>query len=44
MFDGMDSTEPCGDLYEYGVNDDHLSFIHESNKEVVICVKKKIKE
>ena len=39
MFDGMDSSEACGDIYNYGVNDDHLNLIHEANKSVVINVK-----
>ena len=39
MFDGMDNSEACGDLFDYGVNDDHLALIHEANKEVVINVK-----
>ena len=32
MFDGMDSEEACGDIFEYGVNDDHLTLIHEANE------------
>ena len=24
MFDGMDDKEACGDLFDYGVNDDHI--------------------
>ena len=39
MFDGMDSEEACGDIFEYGVNDDHLTLIHEANEKVVISVK-----
>jgi hypothetical protein len=39
MFDGMDASEACGDMFEYGVNDDHLKLIHEANNEVVINVK-----
>ena len=39
MFDGMDASEACGDMFEYGVNDDHLKLIHEANIEVVINVK-----
>ena len=39
MFDGMDSKESCGDLFDYGVNDDYLNLIHKANKEVVISVK-----
>ena len=39
MFDGMDSSEACGDIFNYGVNDDHLNLIHEANKSTVINVK-----
>ena len=39
MFDGMDSSEACGDLFNYGVKDEHLKLIHEANREVVINVK-----
>ena len=39
MFDGMDASEACGDMFEYGVNDDHLKLIHEANSEVVINVR-----
>ena len=39
MFDGMDSEEACGDIFSYGVKDDHLTMIHEANKEIVLCVK-----
>ena len=39
MFDGMDSVEACGDIFNYGVNDDHLKLLHEANKSVVINVK-----
>ena len=39
MFDSMDSKESCGDLFDYGVNDDYLNLIHKANKEVVISVK-----
>ena len=39
MFDGMAASEACGDIYEYGVQDEHLHLIHEANKEVVISVK-----
>ena len=31
MFDGMDSEEACADAFDYGVNDNHLSMIHEAN-------------
>ena len=39
MFDGMDSSEACGDMYNYGVNDNHLNLLHEANKSVVINVR-----
>ena len=39
MFDGMDSEEACGDIFSYGVEDNHLSIIHEANKNIVISVK-----
>ena len=39
MFDSMDASEACGDIYNYGVNDDHLKIVHEANKEIVINVK-----
>ena len=39
MFDGMDNEEACGDMFNYGVNDDHLTMIHEANSKIVICVK-----
>jgi hypothetical protein len=39
MFDGMDNSEACGDLFNYGVKDEHLKLIHEANREVVINVK-----
>ena len=39
MFDSMDADEACGDIYEYGIKDDHLTLIHEANEEVVISVK-----
>ena len=39
MFDGMESSEACGDMFDYGVKDDHLKLIHEANKKVVISVK-----
>ena len=39
MFDGMDNIEASGDLFNYGVNDDHLQIIHEAYSEVVISVK-----
>ena len=39
MFDGMDSSEACGDIFDYGVNDNHLNLLHEASKSVVINVK-----
>ena len=39
MFDSMDASEACGDMYSYGINDDHLKLIHEANKKIVINVK-----
>ena len=39
MFDGMENSEACGDVFSYGVNDNHLRLIHEANKTVVINVK-----
>ena len=39
MFDGMENSEACGDIFNYGVNDNHLRLIHEANKTVVINVK-----
>ena len=39
MFDSMDASEACGDMYNYGVNDDHLKIVHEANKKIVINVK-----
>ena len=39
MFEGMESEEACGDIFSYGVKDDHLSLIHEANKNIVISVK-----
>ena len=38
MFDSMEASEACGDMYSYGVNDDHLKLIHEANKKIVINV------
>ena len=28
-FDEMDDWEACGDIFEYGVNDDYLTLINE---------------
>ena len=39
MFDGMNSRESCGGIFEYGVDDNNLTLIHEANKEVAILVK-----
>ena len=27
MFDGMDAKQACGDIYDYGINNDHLNLI-----------------
>ena len=35
----MDSEEAFGDILNYGVMDDHLTMIHEANKDIVIRVK-----
>ena len=35
----MDSNEACGDIFSYGINDNHLNLIQEANKEIVINVK-----
>ena len=35
MCDGMDTSEACGDIFNYGVNDDHLNLLHEADKSVV---------
>ena len=35
----MDAQQACGDIFEYGVNDDHQYLIYNSRKEVVINVK-----
>ena len=32
MFAGMDSSEACGAIFEYGVQDNHLQLIHEAKK------------
>ena len=39
MFDGMAASEASGDIFEYGVQDEHLLLTHEANKEVVMSVK-----
>ena len=39
MFDGMSLQESLMDLYNSGVNDDHLTLIHEENKDIRINVK-----
>ena len=38
MFDGMDAKEACGDLFEYGINDDSLRLIYKANRKVVMNV------
>ena len=40
MFESMDSEEACGDIYDYGIDDVHLTLINEANKDVVISVNK----
>ena len=35
----MDSEEACGDIYDYGIDDDHITLINEANKDVVISLK-----
>ena len=32
MFDSMDAEEACGYIYDYGIDDDHLTLINEENK------------
>ena len=39
MFDGMNLQEARLDLYDSGVKDNHLTLIHESNKDIQIKVK-----
>ena len=39
MFDGMNLQESISDLYDSGVDDDHLSLIYEANRDIVIKVK-----
>ena len=39
MFDGMENSEACGDIFNYGVDDDNLKLIHEANRQVGINVK-----
>ena len=38
MFDAMESSEACGDMFNNGVNDDHLKKFHEADRKVVISV------
>ena len=38
MFDSMDIKEACGDIFNYGVNDDHLTMLHEANKNISMNV------
>ena len=39
MFDGIDLQEALSDLFYSGVDDDHLTLIHEANKNIKIQVK-----
>ena len=39
MFDSIDLIEALGDIYNYGVNDDTLSLLHQENAEVQMAVK-----
>ena len=39
MIDSMDKEEACDDIYDYGIDDDHLTLIHDANKKDIICVK-----
>ena len=39
MFDGMNLKESISDLYDSGVDDDHLTLIHEANRDIIIKVK-----
>ena len=39
MFDCMCLQESLLDLFDSGVNDDHLTLIHEANKDIRIKVK-----
>ena len=38
MFDGIDSEEACGDKFDYGVNNNHLSLIHAANSVISMHV------
>ena len=33
------TAQACGDMFNYGVNNDHLNIIHEANRDIVINVK-----
>ena len=39
MFDGMDASKSCVNLFQYGVNYDHFKIIHEANVNVMINVR-----
>ena len=39
MFDGMSLQESVMNLFDSGVDDDHLTLIHEANKDIIIKVK-----
>ena len=39
MFDSIDLIEALSDIYNYGVNDDTLSLLHQANAEVQMAVK-----
>ena len=35
----LQTSEVCGDIFNYGVDDEYLKLIHEANRQVVINVK-----
>ena len=39
MFDSINLQEALSDIYDYGLDDDNLSLIHEANKKVQMAVK-----
>ena len=39
MFDSMNLREAISDIYDYGLDDDNLSLIHQANKSVHMAVK-----
>ena len=39
MFDGMNLKESISDLYDSGVDDDHLNLLYEANRDILIKVK-----